>query len=190
MRQLRKFLDLDFSDRLLLVMTFTLLAVIRLGLWLLPFSTWHRLWSYLINLLQKSLLQEEDRGQRTKGKGLFLPLVPSPLTFSLTFAKSLMSEQLKLQPAEKTSVDKVIWAVSVASHYMPGGVKCLARALATQILLHWHGYPADLQIGVAKGEAGQLEAHAWVESQGQIVMGYLSNLSRFTPLPALGGSKR
>lgn len=148
MRQLRKFLNLDFSDRLLLVVTFTLLAVIRLGLWLLPFSTWHRLWF------------------------------------------CVMPEQLKLQPAEKASVGKAIWAVSVASHYMPGGVKCLARALVTQILLHWLGYPADLHIGVAKGEAGQLEAHAWVESQGQIVMGYLNNLSRFTPLPGFGGSRR
>ena len=148
MRQLNKFLNLSFSDRLLLIVTFTLLAVIRLGLWLLPFSTWHRLWS------------------------------------------RLMPAQLKLQPAEPASVGQVIWAVSVASHYMPGGVKCLARALVTQILLHWHGYPADLHIGVAKGEAGQLDAHAWVESQGQIVMGYLSNLSRFTPLPTFGGNRQ
>lgn len=148
MRQLRKFLNLDFSTRLLLVVTFTLLAVIRLGLWLLPFSTWHRLWS------------------------------------------RLMPAQLKLQPAEPASVSQVIWAVSVSSHYMPGSVKCLARALVTQILLYWHGYPADLHIGVAKGEGGQLEAHAWVASQGEIVMGYLSNLSHFTPLPAFGGSRR
>ena len=148
MRQLRKFLSLDFSDRLLLVVTFALLAAIRLGLWLLPFSTWHH--------------------------ALF----------------DLMPAWLKLQPAEKASVSKAIWAVSIASHYMPGGVKCLARALATQILLHWHGYPADLRIGVAKGEGGQLEAHAWVESEGEIVMGYLSNLSHFTPLPAFGGSRR
>lgn len=148
MRQLRKFLNLDFSDRLLLVVTFTLLAVIRLGLWLLPFSTWHRLWFYL------------------------------------------MPAQLKLRLAQPASVGQVIWAVSVASHYMPGSVKCLARALVTQILLHRYGYPADLHIGVAKGEAGQLEAHAWVESQGEIVMGYLTNLSRFTPLPAFGGSRQ
>jgi hypothetical protein len=147
MRQLNKFLNLSFSDRLLLVGTFTLLAVIRLGLWLLPFSTWHHLWS------------------------------------------CLMPVQSKLQ-ADPAPVDKVIWAVSIASHYMPGGVKCLARALVTQILLHRYGYPADLHIGVTKGEGGQLEAHAWVESQGQIVMGYLSNLSRFTPLPAFGGSRR
>lgn len=81
------------------------------------------------------------------------------------------------------SVDKVVWAVAVASRYMPGGVKCLARALATQVLLGQRGYQAQLHIGVAKGEGG-LEAHAWVESQGRVVIGGLKDLGRYTPLLA------
>lgn len=80
---------------------------------------------------------------------------------------------------------RVVWAVTVVSRYMPGEVKCLARALATQILLARHGYQAQLRIGVAKGERGQLEAHAWVESQGKIVIGGIKNLGRYTPLPTL-----
>lgn len=95
----------------------------------------------------------------------------------------------RLQQAEPTSILKIVWAVSVASRYMPGGVKCLARALVTQVLLNWNGHAAQLRLGVAKGEEGQLEAHAWVESQGQIVIGGLSNLSSFTPLPSFRGSR-
>jgi hypothetical protein len=45
--------------------------------------------------------------------------------------------------------------------------------------------PRSLRIGVAKGEAGKLEAHAWVESQGRIVIGGLRDLPYFTPLPPL-----
>jgi hypothetical protein len=148
MKLLYKILRLKNRDRQLLLITFTLLGAIRLGLWLLPFPKWRRLLSHL------------------------------------------MQPKSKLQGANPTSVSQVVWAVSVASRYMPGGVKCLARALATQVLLSQHGHPADLHIGVAKGEGGQLEAHAWVESQGQIVIGHLSNLSRFTPLPAFGGSRQ
>lgn len=94
-----------------------------------------------------------------------------------------------LQQVEPTSINKVVWAVSVASRYMPGGVKCLARALATQVLLNWYGHAAKLCLGVAKGEEGKLEAHAWVESQGKVVMGGLSNLSSFTPLSCFEGDR-
>lgn len=81
----------------------------------------------------------------------------------------------------------IIWSVEVVSRYMPG-VKCLAQALATQVLLRQHGHLADLRIGVAKSEQGQLQAHAWVESQGKIVSGGLRDLWRYTPLPPLEGT--
>jgi hypothetical protein len=68
-------------------------------------------------------------------------------------------------------------------------VKCLARALATQILLSRCGYPSHLRFGIVKEKEGHLQAHAWVESQGEVVMGDLRNLSEFTPLPSLEGGR-
>jgi len=94
----------------------------------------------------------------------------------------------QLQNADLTSMDRVVWAVAVASRYIPG-VKCLARALATQVLLSQRSYPTCLRIGVAKSEGGKLEAHAWVESQERIVIGGLRDLSRYTPLPPLVGER-
>ncbi|MDJ0616029.1 MAG: lasso peptide biosynthesis B2 protein [Calothrix sp. MO_192.B10] len=93
------------------------------------------------------------------------------------------------EQVKQISVEQIIWAVNVSSYYMPGGVKCLARALTTQVLMNRHGYLPELRIGVAKVEGGQLEAHAWVESQGRVVIGNLTDLSRFTPLPSLEGLK-
>lgn len=147
MKQLQKFLNLTSSDRHLLLYTFVLLSLVRLGLWLFPFQT---LWEFLARFSQIS------------------------------------SNDSKINPVE---LEKMVWAVNVSSRYMPGQVKCLAKALTTQLLISQQGYSSQLHIGVVKGETGQIEAHAWVESQSQVVIGNLQDLSRFTPLP-LPGSDR
>ncbi len=85
-------------------------------------------------------------------------------------------ERLKQQTtafhtADSSLPDRIAWAVAVASHYVPGTSTCLAQALAAQVLLRAEGYPAHLTLGVAGGKETPLEAHAWVESQGKIVVG-------------------
>ena len=80
--------------------------------------------------------------------------------------------------------DRIAWAVLVASRYIPF-TKCLAQAIVTQILFARYGYTAQLQIGVAKDGKGRLKAHAWVESQGRIVIGDLKDIFRYSLLPSL-----
>jgi Transglutaminase-like superfamily len=86
-------------------------------------------------------------------------------------------------------ISHIVWMVNVSSRYMPGGVKCLARALTTQLLLTRQGYAPDLRIGVAKAATGDLEAHAWIEYEGRVVIGHLKDLSRYIPFPSLEGIK-
>jgi hypothetical protein len=50
------------------------------------------------------------------------------------------------------------------------------------LLLKHVGHEAELRIGVAKNERGGLQAHAWVESNGEIVVGGITGLSHFTVL--------
>lgn len=89
------------------------------------------------------------------------------------------------QPSqEDLSITHIIWAVNTASRYSPGKPKCLARALTTQVWLCRQGYISELKFGVMKNPQGQMEAHAWVEHKGQVVIGQLSNLQNFKPLPA------
>ena len=85
---------------------------------------------------------------------------------------------------DRPSAGRIAWAVGVASRYVPAAT-CLSQALAARILLKQQGYPARLCIGVARGERGQLEAHAWVESQGRIIVGNSQDLSHYTPLLSL-----
>lgn len=147
MKQLLKFFHLGSGDRKLLLKTFILLGLVRLGLWLLPFTTLRR------------------------------------VLVSISRVKSPQQE------VNQREVAKVIWAVNQSSRYMVGEVKCLARALTTQVLMSRRGYLSELRIGVAKSETGQLEAHAWIESQGQVLIGHLRDLSRFTLLPSWEGQK-
>ena len=86
------------------------------------------------------------------------------------------------------SAERIAWAVAVASQVVPGSRTCLIQALAVQTLLAWAGCPARCHIGVAKGAGERLEAHAWVESQGKIVIGG-GGLAHYTPLVAFEGER-
>ena len=139
MRRIHKFLNLSSSERHLLIKTWILLGVIRLGLELFPFST-----------LRK-------------------------LLFKLTF--------LARGPVKDFSVEYLVWSVAVVSPYIPK-TTCLSQALTAQFLLQRAGHQARLHIGVNYGIGGRLEAHAWVESQGRILIGGF-DINRYTPLLVL-----
>lgn len=115
---------------------------------------------------------------------LGLWLLPLP-TLRCLLAKLRPSEPISTE-GHSANIEKIVWAVTVASHYVPAAT-CLTQALAGQILLAQHGEPALLQIGVAKNEAGNLVAHAWVESRGRIVIGDSRELFRYTRLPSVEG---
>ena len=75
-------------------------------------------------------------------------------------------------------------AMSRAARTLPGS-RCLARALAAEFLLVRGGSPARLVLGVSRDAGRTLDAHAWVESDGFIVVGEIEH-ERFRPLAASG----
>jgi len=79
---------------------------------------------------------------------------------------------------------RIIWAVVTASRYIPKAT-CLTQALAGQVLLARYGYESNLHLGVQNDAGGTLGAHAWLEREGQVVIGGLG-LSGFTPLTVFG----
>src|ERR1700752_3161891 len=89
------------------------------------------------------------------------------------------------QRVDHAAIDRVPWAVTLASRHLPGSTTCLTQALATQLLLRRRGHSVCLRIGVARSGTGKLQAHAWVESEGKVVIGRLTDLSRYVPLPSL-----
>lgn len=70
-------------------------------------------------------------------------------------------------------------AVDLASVYYFHRVHCLQSAAAAVCLLRFHGIPADLVIGVQRLP---FEAHAWIESDGQVVMHDRPTLALYQPI--------
>jgi hypothetical protein len=93
-----------------------------------------------------------------------------------------------LQSADSASVGRVVWAVRATSPYLRA--ICLPQALAVQVLLARRGCPSQLRIGFTRSKGGQMSAHAWVECQGQVVIGGTGNMAAYIPVPLSEGKVR
>jgi hypothetical protein len=142
MNRLVRFFRLRRDERTLFVRALALVALVRAGLWLLPFR---RL---------ESLLKRWEKPSVRRGA----------------------------PPAER-----IAWAVQAASRYVPRST-CLVQALAGGLLCRRAGFTVDVHIGVARGPAAGLDAHAWLASDGRVLLGD-EELERYTRLLTLGGER-
>jgi hypothetical protein len=73
-------------------------------------------------------------------------------------------------PAAQTleAAQRVAKMVGAAARHGPWRPTCLEQSLVLLWLLDRRGIPAQLRIGVRK-DAGELEAHAWIESGGVVL---------------------
>ena len=84
--------------------------------------------------------------------------------------KKYLARRAVLHPMPQcVSVDQIVWAVRTAAAYVPGAT-CLTQALAAKYQLERSGRHGRIHIGVAK-DKGQFSAHAWLEYEGQTVLG-------------------
>ena len=74
-------------------------------------------------------------------------------------------------------------AVTRASRYVPGA-SCLVQAIVTSRLLNREGYDSVIRVGVQTPNNGGLLAHAWVECEGEIVVGGANSTASYTTLAA------
>jgi hypothetical protein len=99
--------------------------------------------------------------------------------------RRMLVRRARQSSSSSATTEKIGWAISAAKRFVPKG-NCLPQALAAESLLTRWGHPVELRIGVVKTANGGLEAHAWVESAGRLVVGDLTQgLSTYTPLPPL-----
>lgn len=71
-----------------------------------------------------------------------------------------------LSPEHRAESESVARLVAVAARHHLWPMTCLRRALVIDRLLARRGIPAELRIGVRKGEEG-FRAHAWIECGGR-----------------------
>ena len=96
-------------------------------------------------------------------------------------AVDLLDGPLPACPSPARDPAEVAAAVLAASRLLPGTSSCLAQALAARILLRRQGLPCELRIGVNRPSHGGLEAHAWLESEGHVILGAAE--PKYTPFP-------
>lgn len=109
-----------------------------------------------------------------------LHVVPSSRVRHLAARPAVRSPSLSQFPPERLA-----WAVGAAARRIPGAT-CLTQALALHRLLAKAGHAAEIRIGVAKGERGRLDSHAWVVCHGTVLSGDDGDLGRFEPILSLG----
>jgi len=78
----------------------------------------------------------------------------------------------------------VSWAVRRSARLVPGA-SCLSQALAAQFLLARRGFNSIIKVGVRE-EGGKILAHAWLISEGRVVIGGSgTDLTAYTPIAHL-----
>jgi hypothetical protein len=86
-------------------------------------------------------------------------------------------------PSKVASPADIALAIDRAAKLLPGS-SCLPKAIAGIAMLARHGYASRLRIGL-KNDAGHLAAHAWVEYEGNVLLGGAVSHREFHALPEL-----
>lgn len=67
--------------------------------------------------------------------------------------------------------DDIRRAIAGVSRRLPWRSDCMIQALAARLWLDSLGAPSALRLGARRGEGGEMEAHAWLLSDGVPVTG-------------------
>jgi hypothetical protein len=94
--------------------------------------------------------------------------------------------RLRPRGCRSHSPERIAWAIAAASQFVPGST-CLTQAVAAHLLLRRSGWLATLCLGVLRGPLDGFQAHAWVESQGRVLIGQGFS-EGFTRLARIGES--
>ena len=80
-------------------------------------------------------------------------------------------------------IERIAWRVTAVSRFVPLAT-CLTQALALQVLLRRRGVHSELKLGV-KNDSNELQAHAWVERDGKVLIGAGPEVDRYAAFPSL-----
>lgn len=74
-----------------------------------------------------------------------------------------------IRPLRTVAPERVIWAIDALGRTM--GISCLPQALIGRVLFAAHGWTCEIRFGVKRPQEAALEAHAWLERNGDTLIG-------------------
>lgn len=110
------------------------------------------------------------------------------VTFPYVKIRRLLNKSSKPKPQaalNQTYPEQVVWAARAIARHTLGDKPCLVQALAVEWLLRRKGYTTSLHIGVNKDKQDKLLAHAWLEYDGDIIIGGRTSPSKYATLQRL-----
>jgi hypothetical protein len=106
---------------------------------------------------------------------------PKVLVWAKTVSSVLAEEQ-------QSTPERLAWMVDSTGIVFPHLFKCLPRALAGFILLRRCGWEVTLKIGARRRQPSMpLEAHAWLEREGTILVGELYGMDKYAVFETFEG---
>lgn len=122
-------------------------------------------------------------------RGRFLKLLPFAKV-APSLGEESMETEVQVNGNEKMIKD-VSLAIETMSKYTFWESACLVQAIAATRMLNRRKIPTTLYLGIARDQAGKMEAHAWVRSGSHYVTGARGK-QRFTVVNTFAGgmSKR
>ena len=79
----------------------------------------------------------------------------------------------------------VSWSIEATAKTMPWNTLCLTQAIATARMLRARGIPWQIHVGLARDDAKELIAHAWLTCGDRVVVGG-SEVGRYARLVSYG----
>lgn len=101
-------------------------------------------------------------------------------TFWRSFAR-LVNDVPRRKHPDPEMIGKAVWAVNACTQHRPLQGTCLVRALAANLVLAMYGHETVLHIGVQLPTPGALQAHAWLTSHDEIIIGEVQS-DPYTPI--------
>jgi hypothetical protein len=133
--------------------------------------------------------------RRDLGVAFFTATVVAGLLHTVSFRRVLQiidwgGQSPSPHSLSESAENRLLWAVEAATRRLLPERPCLTQALAAYVLLSRRGSSdARLRIGVKRRPDGSLDAHAWLERDGIVLIGGAaspSSYSMLTPRPRAG----
>jgi len=83
--------------------------------------------------------------------------------------------------AARWNEDRLLTAIEATGRRLGAYSTCLVRALVAEMLLTGVDRPMRLMIGVRRAADSRLESHAWIERDGQVIVGRAGG-DRYQPI--------
>ena len=116
-----------------------------------------------------------------------LSLAVFPFPF-LRRALGWLGRTFRARHPRPVNPERIAWAVRLVAGRLHSDGTCLAQALCGQFMLGRRGFLSRVGIGVMRTPSGNIQAHAWLESDGRVLLGGPSaHVAGFTQVAVLEG---